>query len=1061
MNLDNLTSFSDENSVPNFKVPKLAKSPILGERSILKPLNKENINDSLILFTPEPTKSKHKSKVTFQTPSSQRPKPIKPTPESLPPQIPHQPVQIPHQPPQVPHQQSPYDHIKELDEEENWIERTSVLTKEDHTDYLQIAGDILSDLISQIPIREESEEDECFGTPPESNITIPTEFTTPPEKKPIHTADTKEPTPPELQILQEPILDSQPPKESSLDTEEPQEPILVSEEPKESTVNLEGFQELSKKDKPTELQPSELGSKSPSQEPVLPIPAVEDTVQEPILKDTPIEDPQLEVPDAPKEQHTEKEQDLQFALTDIDSVESEAIPDLNNTASDAEVVSAPMPIPDNNKMAEENDDDMLPTPPRGAYNFNFDDFDENSDPFGSKIKMSNSPPLKSKAIPQNIDDINPFQSKKSLANSPPSADPFKSSKALANSPPTSAPIKTPSKDTDANDNFDDIDPFQSKKSLANSPPSADPFKSSKALANSPPTSTHMDANDNFNDIDPFKVKNSLANSPPSGSPIMSLNKDIDSNDNTLLNTGDSNVDTTLAWDDKKEEALKQEEKKAPVKKTPKKKGASVKKPIKKFKPPPRPANQGDGDEIQIFAPPPKNTQSSPEEPPTPTPTNQGTENAFNLEQSANQKAEKPVAMDISSESVSQKAQTPPLPNPANIKEELVTPESSAIPNDFQDEFDNEEFKPATEVFNNTQAWDMLENQGTSKEFQESALARQSLYVKFDPLVGGKSPAAGTQGPTGIPPAVQRAVNSDDLIQMQTPPTAAAKKHPASRILGKHLEEPTERKSVDDIFAFSPPPQDQSNQSGISSSRPESTEPIMTSIEGEEIVQVAQYSQTDLSKLRQELELDYQARLLARDRDWDRKYSKLEEQNKKKSRELEKMQEANDNMKSIVAEYERTVTMVIHEKEQATVSNTDTLQDVTIQRDQALEDLKSVESAFSDLHRRYEKSKLAVEGFKKNEEVLKKTIADFAERLKRQEQRYETLKQHAEEKLEAANDKISEVRKSTHAENIRLGAALKKAELQVQSTDSQLKQKTQECAELTAICDELINKVGDS
>ena len=41
-----------------------------------------------------------------------------------------------------------------------------------------------------------------------------------------------------------------------------------------------------------------------------------------------------------------------------------------------------------------------------------------------------------------------------------------------------------------------------------------------------------------------------------------------------------------------------------------------------------------------------------------------------------------------------------------------------------------------------------------------------------------------------------------------------------------------------------------------------------------------------------------------------------------------------------------------------------MQHVINERDQAFEDLQSVETAFSDLHRRYEKTKAVVEGFKK-------------------------------------------------------------------------------------------------
>ncbi len=41
-----------------------------------------------------------------------------------------------------------------------------------------------------------------------------------------------------------------------------------------------------------------------------------------------------------------------------------------------------------------------------------------------------------------------------------------------------------------------------------------------------------------------------------------------------------------------------------------------------------------------------------------------------------------------------------------------------------------------------------------------------------------------------------------------------------------------------------------------------------------------------------------------------------------------------------------------------------MQQVMTDRDQALEDLQSVETAFADLHRRYEKTKSVLEGFKK-------------------------------------------------------------------------------------------------
>lgn len=122
-----------------------------------------------------------------------------------------------------------------------------------------------------------------------------------------------------------------------------------------------------------------------------------------------------------------------------------------------------------------------------------------------------------------------------------------------------------------------------------------------------------------------------------------------------------------------------------------------------------------------------------------------------------------------------------------------------------------------------------------------------------------------------------------------------------------------------------------------------------------------------------------------------------------------------------------------------------LQQLTMEKEQALADLNSVERSLSDLFRRYENLKGVLEGFKKvlipvfspslwlwgallppcpvqiccgiraarcalpqcrwlyfvfqNEEALKKCAQDYLNRVKQEEQRYQALKVHAEEKLD--------------------------------------------------------------
>ncbi|XP_061583752.1 transforming acidic coiled-coil-containing protein 1 isoform X2 [Cololabis saira] len=166
------------------------------------------------------------------------------------------------------------------------------------------------------------------------------------------------------------------------------------------------------------------------------------------------------------------------------------------------------------------------------------------------------------------------------------------------------------------------------------------------------------------------------------------------------------------------------------------------------------------------------------------------------------------------------------------------------------------------------------------------------------------------------------------------------------------------------------------------------------------------------------------------------------------------------MRKIVAEYEKTVAQMIEdEQQQKSISSSKSVRQLTLERDQAVADLNSVERSFADLFRRYENMKGVLEGFKKNEEMLKKCAQDYLMRIKQEEQRYQTLKIHAEEKLDKANEEIAQVRSKANAEGVALNAGLRKEQMKVESLERAVLQKNQEIEELTKICDELIAKLG--
>lgn len=119
-----------------------------------------------------------------------------------------------------------------------------------------------------------------------------------------------------------------------------------------------------------------------------------------------------------------------------------------------------------------------------------------------------------------------------------------------------------------------------------------------------------------------------------------------------------------------------------------------------------------------------------------------------------------------------------------------------------------------------------------------------------------------------------------------------------------------------------------------------------------------------------------------------------------------------------------------------------------------EDLQSVETTFSDFHKRYELSKGMLKTYKENEEVLKT-------QLNEQQQAYNVLQESTREALEKANSEVASVKRTSEAQTAVLKAQLKKAEMKISSLESDVKQIKKENSELDGLCGDLMEKVGKS
>ncbi|XP_063313737.1 transforming acidic coiled-coil-containing protein 3 [Pelobates fuscus] len=346
-----------------------------------------------------------------------------------------------------------------------------------------------------------------------------------------------------------------------------------------------------------------------------------------------------------------------------------------------------------------------------------------------------------------------------------------------------------------------------------------------------------------------------------------------------------------------------------------------------------------------------------------------------------------------------------------------------------------DFKPATEFFPSTAGlgqsaeMDYLESFGSST-FKESALRKQSLYLKFDPLLR-ESPKK--TAPAGAEFCVQVPMkNSSELFGTMSEATLFP-------IPFHETEEKPEGLDLLGTFtATNSGPLIPDPPLGASTSDPY---PLISDFGS--IVEVLKYSQKDMDAAIDNVRLEVQEKELEVE-EWKHKHEKLY---------LEYIE-----MGKIIAEFESTITQMLEDSQRQKELTKQELQKVLEEKQQVQMDLNSMEKSFSDLFKRFEKQKEILDGYRKNEETLKKCVEDYHLRIKKEEQRYQALKAHAEEKLNRANEEIAQVRNKAKSETVVLQATLRKEQMKIQSLERSLEQKAKEIEELTKICDDLILKM---
>lgn len=181
----------------------------------------------------------------------------------------------------------------------------------------------------------------------------------------------------------------------------------------------------------------------------------------------------------------------------------------------------------------------------------------------------------------------------------------------------------------------------------------------------------------------------------------------------------------------------------------------------------------------------------------------------------------------------------------------------------------------------------------------------------------------------------------------------------------------------------------------------------------------------------------------------------------KDKLIEKLKKENAVYQKMLNDYENTITQCVNQRDSDKKQFEKYKKELENEKDEIQTHLRNSEIAFNDVHLKYERSKAIIEGLKANEDQLRASYAALEDELKKQVNKYDALKTHAISQLEKGNQELDLKIKTNEMETAKLKAMLKKSEMRCASLQESLTRKTQENAELTSICDDLISKVGQN
>lgn len=420
---------------------------------------------------------------------------------------------------------------------------------------------------------------------------------------------------------------------------------------------------------------------------------------------------------------------------------------------------------------------------------------------------------------------------------------------------------------------------------------------------------------------------------------------------------------------------------------------------------------------------------------------------------------------------------------------------------YMNEFSDSDFQGSAAQFD----VDYLESIQNKNPTHMSALARESLYVKFDPLVSGsqsahKSPNFHRGMRISNPP-------SNDLMAVDTPPRDA----PNQQSLGVDLLTSSPSKLTNTQQTSSFETTDYPTQPSLttissphslppssSSSSPHTTSSIIKSPHshhhpspstdsrgrgrGERsgagtgtLVEVLKYGEEDMAAVieqtRQEERAKYDAQVQLLKEELSRKEVAAQRRVDRVQKECQavrnEMKGHISNKLKLDSELEQLREFLKTNESTHDILHThydelrSKVKEIEQQRESAIRDFEGLDKSFADLHQRYLKLKQSSDSQQQHEKILRGEITRLEESCIQSEERLRQLQADSTQQMNEFNSNHDNMKKQ-HAQDVALTkATMRKLELQVESLQRSLEEKGREKEGLTQLCDELLAQINPS